>query len=289
MLVAGCRASRLAPESAGGVRFALPVWRERGRQVSPSAGFVERAEKDSRVLLSWDVDARTQVPDAALASAATGVVLANDGTGAAGEVTSAQVTRAQVAGHDAIQLGDRALVWRCDKTQRLLRLVREGPGAPPLAELARQLDCHPGPAPRGEVPNVSIAALSAQWRLAHRGNAAAAYLRDDAVLTLFAGQQLPVPHDAHGAEAWAQAAGLSSAVAGSARASEGPQGHNALRVQGTGKLGGAQVRWTLFVWRCIQRQRTFAALVFAHPPDAPPPGDFTGHDTALFAARCHGG
>ena len=233
----GCR-ERLVLESAGGVRFALPAWPHRGAQPAPSAGFVERADgKGDRVFLGWDVDARTGKPTFALAREASGVL-------------KGEVLPATVAGHEAWRLSDRALVWRCDKTGRLLRLVIEGE-APPLDELASHVDCHAGgTTANGDVPSASTAALGPAWRFGHRG-----------------------------AEATPQGA----------RTSDGPLGHPALRVSGTARLDGAPVRWTLMTWRCIQRQRSFAALVFARAPSGDAPGDFTGHDGALLAARCHGG
>src|SRR5438105_4277301 len=53
----GCR-ERLKPESAGAVQFALPKWPERGRINDPAVGYVEKAEKESRVLIAWDIDPR---------------------------------------------------------------------------------------------------------------------------------------------------------------------------------------------------------------------------------------
>lgn len=275
-----CR-ERLVRESAGGVRFALPAWPHRNAQAAAAAGFVERADgKGDRVILSWDVDARIGKPGFALARDASGV--------ARGEILPATV-----AGHEAWLLSDKALVWRCDKTGRLLRLVADGEHAPAVAALAPQVDCHGAAGlTNGDVPSASIAALGPAWRFAHRGPASLSWLRDDAVLTLFAGQSLPVPASTEAAReaasAWTAAAGLTGSVPQSAQSGEGPQGHPALRVTGTAKLDGAPVRWTLLSWRCIQRQRSFAALVFARAGQADAPGDHTGHDAALLSARCHG-
>src|SRR5205085_12500042 len=95
----------------------------------------------------------------------------------------------------------------------------------------------------------------------------------------------PVPGDAEAARkaapAWVAAAGLAEPVAAVAESAAGPKGHPALRVKGSARLDGRPVRWTLFFWRCLQRQRSFAAVVFtqesAHESDA-----------ALLSARCHG-
>ncbi len=269
-------------EGAGGIRFALPAWPHRSAQPQPSAGFVERSDgKGGRVSLGWDVDARTGKPAFALAREASGV--------ATGEIAPATV-----AGHEAWRLADRALVWRCDKTGRLFRLVTEGEHAPSVDELARHVDCHSGGfSGNGDVPSASTAALGPAWRFAHRGRGTLSWLRDDAVLTLFAGQSLPLPASAEAAReaapAWAAAAGLTEVASQLSQPAPGPQGHPALRTSGTARLDGASVRWTLLTWRCIQRQRSFAALVFARATQGDAPGDFTGHDGALLAARCHGG
>jgi hypothetical protein len=285
LLCAGCKSDRMVPELAGGVRFALPRWPEKGRQVTPGAAVIERADgRGNRAQLSWDVDARTGPPELEVARAAAGLEGAQRG----------RTLRA--GGHEALELvapSGSAIIWRCDKTARLLRLVVEGSAAPSLEKLAEEIHCHAGAAGNGEVPTAASAALGAGWRFAHRGRGSAAYLHEGAVLTFFAGQLLPMPRDAEAARraapAWAQAAGLAGAVAANTQPSEGPQGHPALRVQGIAKLDGAPMRWTLLVWRCIQRQRTFAALVFARAPEAASSADFTGHDGALISARCHGG
>ncbi len=217
--LSGCR-ERLVLESAGGVRFALPAWPHRSAQPSPSAGFVERADgKGDRVWLGWDVDARTGKPDFALAREARGV-------------SRGDITAATVAGHEAWRLSERALVWRCDKTGRLLRLVVEGGHAPSLGDLARQVDCHPGggsspggSTANGDVPSASIAALGPAWRFAHRGRGSSSWLRDDAVLTLFAGQSRPLSTGAEAAPAWAAAAGLTDVTPQRRRP---PRGHRVI-------------------------------------------------------------
>jgi hypothetical protein len=146
------------------------------------------------------------------------------------------------------------------------------------------MNCHPaGAATGGDVPPAAAAALGAEWRFAHRGKASASYTRDDAVLTLFAGQQLPPPRDPEAAQkaapAWVAAAGLADAKAETAEIAQGPQGHKALKVKGTAKLDGRPVRWTMVFWRCIQRQRSFTAVFFSRI-DEP--------SEALLSPRCHG-
>jgi hypothetical protein len=127
--------------------------------------------------------------------------------------------------------------------------------------------------------------LGAPFRFASRGRGSISWMNEDAVMTLFAGQSLPAPRDADAARKaapeWVAAAGLSDVRAEEAGPAQGPQGHPAVAVRGVASLDGQAVRWTLLFWRCLQRQKTFAAVIFARAatsPDAAP----------LLAARCHG-
>ena len=171
-----------------------------------------------------------------------------------------------------------------------MRILTESTDPGPIAA---RTNCHPpGFANNGDVPVAGASSLGAEWRFAHRGRGSASYTRDDAVLTLFAGQQLPPPRDPEAARkaapAWVAAAGLSDVTAAAAEIAQGPQGHRALKVKGIAKLDGRPVRWTLVFWRCFQRQRSFAAVVFARVPEDDRKEDFTGSDSALLSPRCHG-
>ena len=260
------------------MQFALPKWPERGRLNDPAVGYVERADgKGNRAIVAWDIDPRPGPATAVDARLATGLEKADVGM------------PAQVAGHAAVVLQSataRALVWRCDRTSRLLRIIVEGPRTPEPAAIAAHTNCHQsGLANNGDVPLAAAASLGAEWRFAHRGRGSASYTRDDAVLTLFAGQQLPLPRDPEAARkaavAWVAAAGLSETTAAAAEIAQGPQGHRALKVKGTAKLDGRPVRWTLLFWRCFQRQRSFTAVVFSRIDDR-------SEDAALLSPRCHG-
>ena len=151
-----CRPLLLEDVQFGGVRAQLPEWAERKAEGGPGAGALQRSSRPSsrsgqppepgagRVSLSWEADARTGLPaddeawlTAALGPEATLLEPARQalGKGAAGP---------EVQGHAAalIEAGSaRALVWRCDKTGRLLRLSREGtaPGSVSPDELIRML------------------------------------------------------------------------------------------------------------------------------------------------------
>ena len=278
----GCNKTPVRREIVGGVLFALPgAFREKSKVSAASAGLVERIDgAGSRVLLGWDVDARPGTPPLDEALRAAGLVGAHP------------EGRLRVAGHSALLFRSAqgaALVWRCEKTSRTLRLLVEGPHAPAVEELAAQVDCHVAQAKvNGEVATASSAVLGSAWHLAHRAPGSVTFLRDEAVLTLFAGQIAPPPPDAEAARraapSWALAAGLQDAVAGEAGLSAGPQGHPALRVSGTATLEGRPVRFVSLSWRCLQRQRSFVALVFARAGEEPE----GGLDPPLLSARCHG-
>jgi hypothetical protein len=199
---------------------------------------------------------------------------------------AAEATRTQVSGHPAVLLRDvkgAALVWRCDRTTRLFRLVSLGPRAPEIMTLAARARCHDGLFGNGDVPAIAAAALGPDFHFANRGRGSISYVGEGQVLTLFAGQSLPPPHDAseasRAAPAWLAAAGLSGAKPDGAEPLPGPQSHPGIEVHGAASLEGRPVRWTLLFWRCLQRQLTFTAVVFGER--APDPA-------ALRAARCHG-
>jgi hypothetical protein len=273
-ILPGC-VEKLRPESAGGVQFALPGWSQAGGSSDAANGRVERTDgMGSRAFIAWDVDARPGPVDEGAARDAA-------------RLEKAEVTRASVAGHEAVLLrGSKGaeIVWRCERTSRLFRLGSEGPRSPEIASLAAQVRCHGDRViANGDVPAAAVSALGPEWRFGGRSRGSISWLREDAVLTFFAGQAPPPPRDAQAARraapAWVAAAGLSDAAAQDAQAAGGPQSHPGIQVRGTARLEGRPVRWTLLFWRCLQRQRSFAAIVFSQgEPDA----------GALLAARCHG-
>lgn len=306
-LAAACGA-KLRPEYVGGVQVALPNWKDSVRSDDPAAGFLERRNGSGSVLVAWDADARS-LPAPGDQQASPSPLSPDEALAASGLAKGHDEGRGPpVDGHPSELVeagGARALVWRCDRSGRILRVVAQG-STPSLEVLAAQVRCHgPGQRPvNGDVPAASSAALGAGFRLAHRGPASATYLRDDAVLVLFAGQRTDPPRDlveaAHLAPGWGRAAGLDSVVVKSGGAARGPQQHPATRVIGTATLDGRPVRFALLTWGCIQRARSYVALVVAQVPaasrgqDAPAKsdtsaeGDWTGHDSVLLAARCHG-
>lgn len=192
----------------------------------------------------------------------------------------------QVAGHAARLLRSShgtAAVWRCDRSARLLRVIAQGPAGPDASRLAGHVRCHAIAATgNGEVPTAAGAVLGAGWRFGNRGKGSISWMRDDAVLTYFTGQLLPGPRDAEAARkaapAWAAAAGLSGATVADSVPSAGPLGHPAVLVHGAATLDGKPVRWSLLFWRCLRRQRSFAAVVFSQS---------AADDPALLSARCH--
>ena len=288
----GC-ATKLRPEFVGEVRAALPDWKESVRSGDPAAGFVERRDRSGSVLVGWNADARAlPAPGEQEAPPSPDEALAASGLAAARDAGRGPV----IEGHPSelvVADGARALVWRCERSGRTLRLVAQG-RTPPLEALAARVRCHaPEQRPvNGDVPAASSAALGAGFLLAHRGPASATYLRDDAVLVLFAGQLAEPPGDlieaAHLAPGWAAAAGLRDAVVKSGGGARGPEQHPASRVIGTASLDGRPVRFTLLFWSCLQRARSYVALVIAQPPALTGDADWTGHDEVLLAARCHG-
>ena len=311
LALAACKPPVLEAEQLGGVRAQLPDWAERKAEGGAGAGALLRIKKGTpegaaKVQLSWEADARVGLPtgEEALLAASLGTqaTLVEPARRAVGK----GVPGPEVYGHAAAlveSVGAQALVWRCDKSGRLLRLLREG-AAPALEPLAAGVKCHRyGEKPAdGDVPAASVALLGPEWRLAQRNPASAAWLADDAVLTLFAAQLAPLPIDlveaAHLVPGWAAAAGLQAPeVRGGVRAT-GPQGHPALRFDGEATLDGSPVRFRFLWWRCLARGRTYGALVVtqakARAADKPAgaeatePKEWTGHDAALLAPRCHG-
>ena len=247
-------------ETEGGVQFALPAWPGRSHDANAGSGFVERRDgKGHRIRLSWDVDPRP-VP--------------------VSEIDLAGATQTDVAGHRALLKGG-VVIWRCDKSHRLFRLESNGPD---VANLAAHVHCHVEPMlTNGDVPAAAQSVLGPEWRFANRGRGSISWMTDDQVLTFFAGQQAPQPHDPEAARkaapAWIAAAGLADPSIAEAHVANGPQSHPALEVNGKARLDGRPVNWTMLFWRCLQRQKSFAAIVFS-----PAKTD----DAALLSARCHG-
>lgn len=303
LLVPGCRReAALVADGAFGVRGLLPQWRERHLEGDEATGVLERVHpkgvQAGRVQLAWEVDARAGL---LLAEAAAAFSSLGDGARiaqAARLEEGGRVPRGALdaGGHSAtlVEAGTaQALVWRCPISGRSVRLVRDGL-APPLEQLLPGLRCHKvgDRAVNGEVPTAAATLLGPGWRLARRNPAAAHWLQDEALLTLFAGQLTPPPKDlveaGRLAPGWAEAAGLKGAQVLTGTRAPGPQGHPAVRLQGAATLDGRELRWALLQWRCVVRKRTFGALVAARPLAAAASEEWTGHDGALLAARCHG-
>lgn len=265
---------RLQPVVVAGVEAALPPWPGQSENDDPSSGSMERADgKGSRAGVRWDVDPRPGRVSEETARAAAGLP---DG----------EATAAQVEGHGAVLLRGRAgaaMVWRCGPTARLFRAFVAGPRSPEIASLAAHARCHANPIlTMGDVPALATAALGPGWSFASRARGSISYLGEDEVLTLFAGQAVPPLRGADAARSaapgWLAAAGLAEARSRSAAEAPGPQAHPGLEVDGEARLDGRPVRFRLLFWRCPERQKTFAAVVFGQrdPSGAP-----------LLAARCH--
>ncbi len=273
LALCGCR-EKLRTATLAGVEAALPAWPEEVRHEDAGSGSVMVGDgHGSSVALAWDVDPRTAPLTADVARRIAGL--------AGGDAAPMRV-----AGHDAILVrgaGGSAVVWRCDATRRLFHLVTSGPRSPEIANLAAHTLCHAERiVANGDMPAPSVSALGAGWQFASRARGSISWTRGDEVLTFFAGQTTPAPPDSRDAQAeapaWVAAAGLSDAQPQQAEPARGPEDHPALRVRGTARLDGQPVRWTLLFWRCVPRQRSYAAVVFsAASPD----------ESALLAARCH--
>jgi hypothetical protein len=285
----GCSRDPLVPEKFAAIRSALPAFKDRVAQGNAGSGTLERKDgKGGAVALSWDADERAGLPSDVEALLVSGFASATVAP-AAEPISTHPVV--EVTSGDA-----RTLVWRCDKSRRLLRLsVNEGAaGKVDLRSVASGVSCHAiGDKPvNGEVPVVDTALLGPAWSFARRQPASASWLREDAVLTLFAGLRAPGVRDpetaAKVAPAWVQAAGLQSPKLESTTWVDGPAKHKALRVIGRAELDKRPVRFTLYLWRCLPRGKSHAALVFAQDRGGPAGvADWTGHDGALSAARCH--
>jgi hypothetical protein len=235
--------------AVAGIQTALPQGREVGRLSDPANGYIERGG----ATLSWDLDPRT------------------------GPV-ELEGEHLLVSGHDAIKSGD-TIEWRCDKTQRLFRLTAKEP-----EKIAAETKCHAQSVQKfGEVPSAASAILGPGWRLANRSPTSISWLGGDAVLTLFAGQQLQGPRSEEAARRaapeWILAAGLKDVESQKTQEATGPQGHPGFQVSGAATLQGRKVSWTLLFWRCLQRQRSFVAVVFS---------EHGGDEGVLRAPRCHG-
>ncbi|MCA1826501.1 MAG: hypothetical protein ABR567_22745 [Myxococcales bacterium] len=261
-ILPGC-GEKLVAEDESNVQLALPAWPEKGQTGDAAHGSIERRDgRGSRVRLAWDVDARPSP------------VTEDDLPGA---------TQTTVAGHTAL-LKNGLVTWRCEKSKRLFRLETTGPRAPEIANLAAHVRCHAEPMlTNGDVPAAATSVLGPQWRFGARGRGSISWTRDDAVLTFFAAQQAAGPRDPNAARkaapAWIAAAGLTDPAVDGARETAGPQSHPALEVRGSARLEGQPVHWAMLFWRCLQRQRSYAAIVFSQTrPD----------ENALLSARCHG-
>jgi hypothetical protein len=322
LTLSSCKPPTLAPDAFGNVRADLPDWPDRKAEGTPGAGSLTHSKKGAgRVVLSWEADSRLGLPgdeEVMLAAAlGKGAHVSTSAKRSAGAVGAGFVRGpVEVQGHPAALVdadGGQALVWRCDKTGRLLRLLREGDGTPWMEAMAPSVKCHQfkDHAADGDVPAASASLLGAAWRLAKRNPASAVWLKDEAVLTLFAAQIAPLPVDlveaAHLVPAWAVAAGLKAPEVRTGVRAVGPQGHPALRFEGDATLDGHAVRFSFLWWRCQARARTYGALVvteekaakaaggpLAPPapataaPQPPAQSGWTGHDGVLLAGRCHG-
>lgn len=322
VVVCSCKPPTLAPDAFGNVRADLPDWADRKAEGTPGAGSLAHAKKGAgRVVLSWEADPRQGLPgdeEVMLAAALGRGARVSTSARRSADPAGAGFLRGpvEVQGHPAALVdadGGQALVWRCDKTGRLLRLLREGDGTPWMEAMAPSVKCHQfkDHAADGDVPAASASLLGAAWRLARRNPASAVWLEDEAVLTLFAGQLAPLPTDlveaAHLVPGWAAAAGLKAAEVRTGVRAVGPQGHPALRFEGEATLDGHSVRFSFLWWRCQARARTYGSLVVAEAKAASPAGGplatpapapsgpqppsltgWTGHDGVLLAGRCHG-
>ena len=261
-------------QTVGGVEMALPNWKDHGRSVEPETGYVAKQDaRGNRAAVFWDMDPRP------------GPVTADEARLAISAPDAEEVPGQPFAGHAARvfrTMRGSAAVWRCDKTRRILRVIAQGSiDAPALAAHVR---CHAVAATgNGEVPAPASTVLGGGWTFGNRNKGSISWMREEAVLTYFAGSTLPGPRDAEAARkaapAWVAAAGLNGAEIASAEPAPGPQGHPALIVHGTATLQGRPVRWSLLFWRCLQRQKSFVDIVFSQA--AP-------EDSALLSARCHG-
>jgi len=339
----GCRPKELVAERGGNVALVMPLGRSRSAAGDSLDGFIEQVTPDRwRARISWDPDPRTGPPsdEEALEEAglAGGAIVrgarplrdltAPHGLAAQGDRAAQQEsTRADddaqqtwaVDGHPAALVrgpSGEALVWRCEKSGRIFRLLREGriEDTLPLAQQVASVRCHDARTKpsNAQVPGVNLVALGDGWSLGKRTPASAVYLRQDALEVIFAGRKAEPSDDlvvaAHLAPAWIEAAGLREPHVETGERANGPQGHPAIALRGEATLDGRPVRWSLLEWRCLQHARTYTALVVSEaPPEranspapsaaapdagspapAAAPRSWTGYDAALLAIRCHG-
>ncbi len=307
----GCKPKELALERVAGVSIAMPLGRTRSASAEPTDGFVEHVEPGRwRVRLSWDPDPRAGPPTdeealeaAELAHATIIRSAASLRSLTAGDAAdrSDETLEWSVDGHPAALIrgaDGEALIWRCERSGRIFRLLRDGAAERELAFAteAASVHCHDAHtrAASAQIPSVNVASLGDGWVLARRTSASAVYLRGDALEIVFAGRKAALSDDlvvaAHLAPAWIEAAGLHEVHVAVGEHSNGPQGHPAIVLRGEAVLDGRLVRWSMLSWRCLQHARTYQALVVGEPPaqGAADAANWTGHDGALLAVRCHG-
>ena len=270
-LLPGCR-ERLKAVAAGGVEGALPDWNGASEKDDPAGGLVQRDDgRGSRAGIQWDIDPRPAAVSEEQARAAAHAKAANEQ-----HLPIQAWFNNDIVGnsHGGDGIVDSATI----------RIYAEGPRSPEVAAIAAHVRCHADRMlANGDVPAVASSGLGPEWRFASRGRGSISWSREDEVLTLFAGQSTPGPQNPgaarQAAPGWVAAAGLTDAHADAAEIAAGPQSHPGVEVHGEARLEGRPVRWTMLFWRCLQRQKSFAAVVFSERA----PGD-----SALLAARCHG-
>ena len=292
-VAAACARDPLAPDKFGQIRSALPAFKDRVTTGGPASGTLERKDgKGAVVSLAWDPDERAGAPTETEALVVAGFA-PGGAAAAAGEPIAAHAV-VEVTAPDAA----KTLVWRCEKSRRLLRLGMNEAAASKadLRSVATGVACHAigDKAVNGEVPVADSALLEPAWHFERRQPASASWLREEAVLTLFAGQRAPGVRDLETASkiapGWISAAGLTAAKLQAPTWTAGPARHQAIRIAGTAMLDQRPVRFTLLLWRCIARGKSHAAIVFSQqrPGATATDANWTGHDGALLATRCHG-
>ena len=309
-----CKPRTLIIERGGAVVAAMPEGGSRIVTLEQADGVIEHQEAGKwRTRLTWEPDPRSGPPtdEEALQAAGLAHGVVARGAKALRELDAAAEKNGlgplAVEGHPtALVRGPTAdaLVWRCEKSGRLFVYLREGDPKFTMDELAGNVRCHEErvKAVNAQVPAANLVALGEGWSLAKRTPAAAVYLHGDALLELFAGRKMEPVDDlvlaAHLAPAWIEAAGLREPHVETGEHTNGPEGHPAISLRGDARLDGRPVRWSYLEWRCVERARTYSALVVgdAVPMDlssdagtpAAQAGGWTGHDPALLAVRCHG-
>ncbi len=299
-----CRPPRvLQIERRGEVQAGMPAGSLRSSSGELTDGEIEHQQQGKwATRIAWEPDPRAGPPTDEEALLAAGLPHGKLLRSARAEVRAGD-PRTQgplvVDGHPAALIhGDDVdvIVWRCDKSGRLFTYRSEGEPGFPLEALLDSITCHQ---PRMKLANAQVPAANAMalgdgWSLSKRTHAGAIYLRGDAMLELFAGRRTGPTDDlvlaAHLAPAWIEAAGLTEVHVETGERANGPSGHPAVALRGEAKLDGRPVRWEYLEWRCIERARTYGAVVVSQAPNAiaPPQAGWTGHDAALLAVRCHG-